>query len=207
MRKKGQKWTYEKLLAEARKYNTKIDFQKGNPNAHRASLRHGILDKICEHMEGTPRRKSPYVKWTDEMLFAEARNFKTRFDFQKGNLNAYQRCHRRGLLDKVCQHMSDLPHWDKPHCVFLIEIFTTNDELYYYIGKSSNLKNRLREHFRKGSDSPVSDFLNKTPIKFKKHYVVKDNLTYKESIKLEKDTIKDLKNRGCRLLNKVLYTM
>jgi|SRR5690554_1441362 len=217
MRKKGQKWTYELLHKTALKYKTRSEFRKGNPNAYRASHRHGIFKDICSHMKSPFYRMegTPYVKWTNEMLFAEARKYKTRHAFRSGSVSAYDASQRREILEDVCSHMKKLPHWDKPHCVYLIEIFSTNNELCYYVGQTSELENRLYEHFcNKGSyspdrrvDSPVSDFLSKTPIYYKKHYIVKDNLTYKESIELERDTIKDLKDRGIKLLNKKIYTM
>ena len=193
-------WTDEMLFAEARKYKTRYEFQKGSVSAYQVCRDRGILNNVCSHME--------YVKtyWTNEMLFTEARKYKTKKEFQKGSESAYQACRDRGILDDVSHHMEEPSHWDKLHCVYLIEIFTIKNELYYYVGQTSNLARRLREHFCnwKGSDSPVSDFLNNTPIKYKKHYIVKDNLTFKESIELERDTIKDLKDRGVNLLNKEL---
>ena len=201
MRKKRQKWTYELLHKTALMYNTRGEFNKGSRSAYNACRYRGILDKVCSHMKGTP-----YVNWTVEKLLAESRKYVTRNEFRNANRSAYQTCCDRGILDKVCKHMKELPHWDKPHCVYLIEIFTKNNELYYYVGQTSDLKYRLGRHFRnKGSDSPVFDFLNKTPFYYTKYHIVKDNLTYKESIELERDTIKDLKDRKFNLLNKVLY--
>jgi len=198
--RKNKKWTYELLHKTALMYDTRGAFSKGSPSAYHTCYSRGILDDVCSHME--------YVKtyWTDAMLLKKARKYNTRKGFQKGSPNAYQVCQSRGILDKICEHMEELPHWDKPHCVYLIEIFTTNNELYYYVGQTSNLKNRLYRHFHdKGSDSPVSDFLNKTPFYYTKYHIVKDNLTYKESLELERDTIKDLVDRGFKLLNKELF--
>ena len=191
-------WSDEMIRDEALKYKTRSAFANESESAYRASLRRGILNEICSHMEGTP-----YVKWTDEMLRNEALKFNTRSEFAKENKCAYESACRRKIIDDVCEHMEPPPHQEKPHCVYLIEIFTTNNELYYYVGQTSALARRLNMHFQENSsDSPVFDFLNKTPIKYKKHYIVKDNLNYKESLALEKDTIKNLKDRGVRLLNK-----
>jgi len=193
------KWTNKMLFAEAKKYNTRSEFYKGSQNAYSACHRREILDEVCGHMEPV------LTYWTDDMLFAEARKFKTRNEFQNGNFGAYWACRSRGILDEVCGNMEEPPHWDKPHCVYLIEIFTTDNELYYYVGQTSNLARRLNSHFHfKSSVSPVYDFLNKTPFYYTKYHIVKDNLTYKESLELERDTIKDLKDRGIKLLNKEL---
>jgi len=194
-------WTDEMLREEAKKYKTRKEFQKGSNSAYQTCRKRGILNDVCSHMEPV------LTYWTDEMLRDEALKYKTRGEFSKGSESAYVACRSRGILDDVCSHMEDLPHWDKLHCVYLIEIFTTSNELYYYVGQTCNLKDRLNKHFcnNKSSDSPVFEFLNKTPIKYKKHYIVKNNLTYKESLELERDTIKDLKDRGIKLLNKELY--
>ncbi len=200
MRKKRQKWTDEMLRDEALKYKTRGAFRNESRSAYDTARRRGIIDSVCSHME--------YVNtyWSDEMLFSEARKYNTRSEFENGSPNAYTTARRREILEKVCKHMGKLPHQDKPHCVYLIEIFTKNNELYYYVGQSCNLAERLRMHFRrKDSYTTVSDFLNKNPIKYKKHYIIKNNLTFKDSLELEKNTIKDLNDRGIKLLNKELY--
>ena len=198
-KKKYKKWTDKMLRDEALKYKTRGEFVKGSESAYRLSRKRGILDNVCKHME------YKYIYWTDKMLLSEARKYNTRRKFEKENVSAYDISRKRGILDNLCKHMEELPHWDEPHCVYLIEIFTTNNELYYYVGQTCDLERRLREHFKDSSVSPVFEFINKNPIKFKKHHIVKDNLTYKESIELERHTIKDLKDRGINLLNKILY--
>ena len=196
---KGKKWTLDELKREARKYKTRGEFQKNNPRAYKAGWRRNLLNEICKHM-----RSGREIKWTENMLRKEALKYKTRGEFERESESAYDTCRFRGVLDEVCNHMENLPHWDKPHCVYLIEIFTTNNELYYYVGQTSNLERRLRSHFyNKGSDSPVSDFLNKNPIIFKKHDIVKDNLTYKESLELEQKTIDKFIQNNMNLLNTI----
>ncbi len=193
-------WTDEMLFAEAKKYKTRYEFVKGSPRAYEAGLRRNLLNEICSHM-----RSGREIKWTDKMLFSEAKKYNTRSDFFKGSPNAYAVSCNRALLDETCKHMEKPPHRDKPHCVYLIEIFTTNYETFYYVGQTCNLARRLREHRKRCS--PVFKFINNNPILYKRHHKVKDNLTYKESIELERDTIKDLINRGIKLLNKDLYRM
>ncbi len=69
------KWTYEKLLEEARRYETKQEFRAMSGSAYAAAKYRKIIDDVCAHM--TPPRTS----WTDEMLAAEAKKYKTKTDF------------------------------------------------------------------------------------------------------------------------------
>lgn len=43
-------WTFEKALAEAKKFKTRTEFSKGS-KAYQYAIRVGILDEICEHMK------------------------------------------------------------------------------------------------------------------------------------------------------------
>jgi hypothetical protein len=49
--------------------------------------------------------KKKRIKWTDEMLFAEAKKYRTRVEFVKGSNSAYQTADHRGILHQACAHM------------------------------------------------------------------------------------------------------
>jgi len=57
---KTTRWTDEALKNEASKYKTRGEFQINNPVAYTTSLRRGILDDICSHME---RAGSKYLRY------------------------------------------------------------------------------------------------------------------------------------------------
>ena len=44
------KWTYEKLVEDAKKYKTKKDFKLFSHSAYVTAVRNGVLDEICSHM-------------------------------------------------------------------------------------------------------------------------------------------------------------
>lgn len=96
------KWTEELCQAEALKYQTRFEFQKGSRNAHAAATRQGILDKICAHMT-KPKRK---LYWTKERLHEEALRYQNRSAFANGNEYAYRSALKNGWLDEICLHMS-----------------------------------------------------------------------------------------------------
>lgn len=45
------KWTYEMISEEAKKYETRWEFQKVNSGAYKAARKRGILDEVCAHMK------------------------------------------------------------------------------------------------------------------------------------------------------------
>lgn len=44
-------------------------------------------------------------KWTELEIIIESNKYSSRSEFQKFSNNAYQSAYRKGILDKICQHM------------------------------------------------------------------------------------------------------
>src|ERR1700687_181045 len=102
------KWTFYSLLQEAKKYNSKIEFQKKNHGAYESARIKGILNEICSHMIPTsilraaPRPNSR--KWTKENLFRLAHEYSTRSKFKADNSGAYKAAVKLGILNEICSH-------------------------------------------------------------------------------------------------------
>jgi len=126
------KWTYEMIKAEALKYETKSDFEKGNPCAYSAALKRKIINDgiICAHMIGK------YMTWTNDDLLKEALRFTSRVDFQKNSHPAYLAAYKRGIMDVVCKHME-----------FKHKTWTTESI------RTEALKYSTRKEFAKGSSA------------------------------------------------------
>lgn len=92
--RKYKYWTDEMLAAEALKYETRKDFERGSYGAYQASQRRGRLNIHCSHM--TPI----FIFWADEMLIEEAQKYQTRAEFEQGSYGAYQSINRRIRLGK-----------------------------------------------------------------------------------------------------------
>jgi uncharacterized damage-inducible protein DinB len=123
-------WTNEMLFAEAKKYQTRKEFERGLHGAYQACRKRGILDQVCSHMVDV------LTYWTDEMLFAEARKYQTRKEFERGSGSAYNACRKRGILDQACSHM------------VYVQISWTNEMLF-----AEAKKYQTRSEFEKGSES------------------------------------------------------
>jgi hypothetical protein len=98
-------WTLEGLQAEALKYATRSEFQKGNGSAYNAAGRLNVRDVVCAHMS-EPKKPNGY--WTQERLQAEALKYSSRQEFQQKNAAAYKAAGEQKFRDQICSHMSKI---------------------------------------------------------------------------------------------------
>ncbi len=96
------KWTLDLVTLEAKKYSSRLAFQKGSSGAYYRALHSGWLDSVCSHM---PVFKARSKKWDFESVKAEAKRYQSRYAFMQGNSSAYYRAIKSGWLDDVCSHM------------------------------------------------------------------------------------------------------
>jgi len=82
-------WTKSRCAAEARKYKTKMDFQRGASGAYNAARRNGWLDGIVKWADGVRRAAAHRTKWTKEACMKEAEKCGTRNEFKRNSPGAY----------------------------------------------------------------------------------------------------------------------
>ena len=94
------KYSLEELKQIALQYNTKQELRKNNYSAYQCATKYKVMDLISEHMV------CGRTKHTDEDIRNAAKQFETRFEFQKKS-SLYSSAKRRGqtYLDDVCSHM------------------------------------------------------------------------------------------------------
>lgn len=102
-RKPVNYWTDTRLMEEAKRYKTRSDFYTNSASAYSTAKRKGLLDVVCAHMAGKPRRPVGY--WTEKRIGEAAKMFQTRRAFAEGNSAAYHAAKRKGVLGEVCAHM------------------------------------------------------------------------------------------------------
>lgn len=128
-------WTKENCAKEASKYNRRVDFQKNSPGAYTMAHRNDWLDEICNHMKQIHKEKN----WTKEKCSKEALKYDSRNKFQKNSAGAYLKAQRKGWLNDICGHMTELKkpngYWTKEKC------------------KEEALKYQTKTEFRKNSPS------------------------------------------------------
>lgn len=103
-----ERFTEQELYDIAKLYEYRSEFSNINPKAYHNAKRKGILDKVCAHM----KKKSPVrtkvilpKKWTDEAIIKEALKYKTRSEFYRSCVSAYNAAHKSGRFDDLCPHL------------------------------------------------------------------------------------------------------
>lgn len=104
-RKPNDFWTFDRCKDEASKYNSRVEFQKGNGGAYLKAQRNGWLDEISSHMK---RPLSTKIIWTFESCKKEALNYKKRTEFKKCNGSAYGIASKNRWLNDICSHMIEI---------------------------------------------------------------------------------------------------
>ena len=122
------KWTKEKCIEEALKYNSYKDFKKGCRGAYIKCISEKWLD-ILTHLKKNN-------SWIKENCIEEALKYNNRKDYQNYSGSSYMAALRNKWLDDICTHMSDyrLPngYWTKEKC---------KEEAIKYKNRSSYSKN------------------------------------------------------------------
>lgn len=92
-------WTYEKLLEEASKYESRKEFSEGSGGAYVTALAHERRAEIFAAL--TPVRQS----WDLESVKEAALAYTSRSAFKEAHPTAYLWARRNKRLDDVCGHM------------------------------------------------------------------------------------------------------
>ena len=111
------KWTFEKCLEEALKYNSRKEFCVKNESAYNSARRYNWLDEICLHMNKKKTKSKGY--WTEEKCLEEVLKYSTKSELYKNSPGAYMFMLRNNLLQQFCPNMkSKKPngYWTKEKC-------------------------------------------------------------------------------------------
>lgn len=98
-----KRWTHKEVKVEAKKYRARLDFQQGSSGAYHYARNNGLLNKVCQHMEG-----GEYRRCTRKEAKKEAKKHTTRSEFFREGSGAYQYARREGVLDEICNHMKPI---------------------------------------------------------------------------------------------------
>ena len=141
------KWTEQLLIDEALKYKSRSEFAKNSGSAYYTSLKRGILDYVCNHMDGR-------FYWTKDILRKEALKYKTRIEFTRCNDRAYRASLKLGILDEICKHMDKLGNLKK-RFIYVIEF----ENRSVYVGLTCNLERRKLEHISNSTNKNINNLI------------------------------------------------
>ena len=93
------KWTEEKLIADAKRFETSKEWYRESKGAYQAAIKLGLFNACCAHME------NGRFLLTDEDLKRDAMHYRTRDEWKYYRRFEYGEALKRGLLDACCSHM------------------------------------------------------------------------------------------------------
>lgn len=96
---KWNNWTLVKCMAEARKYATKLEYQRAKGSGYSFAYKRGWLPQCTIHMPAFHR------KWTRKSVIAEAKKFKTRMEWLRKSGGSYGHAVRHGYFEACVPHM------------------------------------------------------------------------------------------------------
>lgn len=181
------RWTDELLKEEALKYDTRSGFVKNNASAYYTSIKRGILDEICNHMNNR-------FYWTKDILREEALKYNTRIEFNKCNDKAYRAAIKMCILDEICSHMTRLGN------IYNRFVYTLEFENgSVYVGLTCDLDRRKFEHISNSSNKNINELISNN-VKF---IFNSNNILYSidDAILFECFLIDDYKEKGYNVLN------
>jgi len=96
-----RKWSKDAVIADAKKYRWKREWQQASASAYAAAHRRGWLDEACRHMAVRWE-----AKWDRAAVIASARKYGGRAEWKSGALGAYKAALRHGWLAEATAHMA-----------------------------------------------------------------------------------------------------
>lgn len=99
------KWTKEKCIEDARKYQTHSAWI-GNSTSYNSAQKHGWLNECTKHMM---LLRHPSNHWTKENCVKDAKKFKFRSDWWRKSKCAYNTAIRHKWIEICCTHMKPKP--------------------------------------------------------------------------------------------------
>ncbi len=197
---KNRKWTSESCYEEAKKYKTKVEFQKGNASAYGYAWKNGLLDTFDWFEE----IKKPNGYWTKERCEEEARRYHTKGEFLKGCGAAHSAAVKNGWLDDfdwlIDQRIDIIK--DKIDCVY---VYIFEDTKAAYVGRTlmRRQKKRDREHLFNLDNDNVARYAKKHKVPVPPMKILESNLTLEEGLDREDYWRKWYGQQGYTMLNRL----
>lgn len=191
------KWSLEKIIFAARKFNTRKEWREAAEkkvcNSYAAASSKGLLKnpQVVGHFKATDKAR----KWTYQNIIGTTKNVKTYKEWMDKFPYAYQRAYKTGVLKKVASHLVRVGHKYK-RCIYSIEVRNKN---MIYIGLTFNFDQRVNQHM-----------LSKRFVKIKERHgnecltihKLSDYIPINVAAEKEDHLINEFKNKGFTILNK-----
>jgi hypothetical protein len=117
IRKQRKPYTYDEIINEALKYQTRGEFQKKSSSMYSAALKKNIIDDVCKHMKKSLNEK----RYTKEEILESAKKYNNQRDWLKNEPSIFNSAvgYKNNTKNK------DIEFWEK--CISHMEyIFKPN---------------------------------------------------------------------------------
>ena len=97
----NKRWTSDKVLADAKSFQTIGGWTKASGGAVSAAKKMGLWQQATAHME----KPKNVLKWNREAVLLDARKYTSRSEWKKHSGGAYSSATRNGWYDEAVSHM------------------------------------------------------------------------------------------------------
>jgi very-short-patch-repair endonuclease len=96
-------WIKETVLADARRFSTKTEWDRSESAAAQVARKNGWFEAATAHMTST---QVPKGHWTKNRVFEDARNFTSKIGWISASASAYQTAVSNGWVAEATAHMT-----------------------------------------------------------------------------------------------------
>ena len=127
-------WNEDSIREEAKKYKSKIDFQRRCGHVYQLAIKLGIIDELFENQ---------LRYWTEESAREEAKKYKSKIDFQRRCASAYQVAIKLGIIDSLFENQPRYTQANVIYC-WLVDGVLISDKQLIKVGITSKRLGNLR---------------------------------------------------------------
>jgi hypothetical protein len=216
IRKKGDKWTIDEMILEAKKYPSRSQLRKANPHVYDTLKAKGLIDEVLPTIKRIviekPLKKIPTIKrivaekplkktrahtyWDNETLINIAKTYDTITTLVKNEPKVYSRIRERKLQQTAFAHMGYYSSLKKR----FIYVFEFVESKTAYIGLTCNINQRVKDHLIDGK-SPVYKHINKTNESYNFKILTETPIEAHDAAELETITIEKYRSLEWNVLN------
>jgi len=95
-------WTEERILENARKFKSVLEWRYSPKNSYRYALERGLLEAATAHME---IKSKPPGYWTEDTALEDAKKYSSKKEWRLSNSGGYRVAQRRGWLDGILRQL------------------------------------------------------------------------------------------------------
>lgn len=188
-----RRYTYDQCLADAKHYQTKVDWTKASPALVSAAYRHGWFKKCTAHMK--PAKKGTQRKHALETCRKSAKPYTNVTEWKEADAASYTAAKRYGWLSEVTKHFLPLGNQYR-RLIYICRVRGTN---LVYVGLTINFQKRISSHLTSLRFIDLIDLYGEKSIRF---FKITNLINADSAAQFEDLLIQKYKSRGFKLLNR-----